>query len=86
MAKILHCSEIIPGCTFVATGKTPEEVFEHASEHVRLVHKFRSVSPEVIAVIRGTALEENPDRPARAHMRHGAANKPLRALVTKRST
>jgi predicted small metal-binding protein len=84
MAKILRCSEIIPGCTFVATGKTPEEVFEHASEHVRLVHKFHSMSPEVIAVIRGTVLEENSGRTPHVRARNGAA-KPLGALATERA-
>lgn len=85
MAKILCCSEIIPGCTFVAKGKTQEEVFERASEHVRLIHRFYGMSPEVIAVIRGTVLEENSDRVSHSRPRARAAGKSL-PLETKRAS
>lgn len=62
MAKILRCSDVIPGCTFVAKGQTREEVFLRASEHVRLTHKFRGISPEVIAVIHGVIFDDDPAR------------------------
>lgn len=58
MAKMLRCSNIVPGCTFIAKGKTPDEVLHRASEHVRMKHKFRGMSPEVIAVIHGAVSEE----------------------------
>lgn len=73
MAKMLRCSNIVPGCTFIATGKTPEEVLRRASEHVRVKHKFRGMSPEVIAVIQGTVLEDTGDRGSVSRARHGAA-------------
>lgn len=66
MAKILRCSKFIPGCTFVATGKTLEEVFRHASEHVRLKHKFRGMSPEVMAILHGQVIEDDSNRELRA--------------------
>jgi predicted small metal-binding protein len=71
MAKILRCSNIIPGCTFVATGKTPEEVFHRASEHVRLKHKFRGMSPEVMAILHGQ-MEDDSSREFRAPARRDA--------------
>ena len=73
MAKMLRCSNIVPGCTFIATGRTPEEVLRRASEHVRLKHKFRGMSPEVIAVIHGEVLEDSKDRDSASRARHGAA-------------
>lgn len=72
MAKMLRCSNIVPGCTFIATGKTSEEVLRRASEHVRVKHKFRGMSPEVIAVIHGAFLEDGKDRESRSFSGHGA--------------
>ena len=73
MAKILRCSGIVPGCTFVATGKTPEEVLRRASEHVRVKHRFSGMSPEVILVIHGAVLEDSTDRESASRVRHSAA-------------
>lgn len=72
MAKMLRCSSIVPGCTFIATGRTPEEVLRKASEHVRVKHKFRGMSPEVIAVIHGAILEDSKDRESVSFARHNA--------------
>jgi predicted small metal-binding protein len=80
MAKILRCNNFIPGCTFVATGKTSEEVFHRASEHVRVKHKFRGMSPEVIAVIHGAFVEDEPSGEHRAHARRGETSEFWRAM------
>jgi predicted small metal-binding protein len=85
MAKNLRCSNFIPGCTFVATGKTQEEVFHHASEHVRLKHKFREMSPEVIAVIHGAIVEDEPARESRAHPQRNAPENLWHAAREKRA-
>lgn len=69
MQKTLRCGDIVPGCTFIAKGKTPEEAFRRASEHVRLEHRLRSVSPEVIAVIHGVISDDAPDDPGRSNRR-----------------
>lgn len=74
MAKILCCGDIIPGCTFVAKGKTPEEAFLCASEHVRLKHKLRGMSPEVIAVIHGTIADDTSDHGSRDKSREAASD------------
>jgi predicted small metal-binding protein len=64
MSTILRCSDVVPGCTFIARGETREEVLARASEHVRLKHKFRGVSPEVIAIIYGAVSDDRPNRDA----------------------
>jgi predicted small metal-binding protein len=79
MAKILRCSSFIPGCNFVATGKTPEEVFRRASEHARVKHKFRGMSPEVIAIIHGALVEDEQSREVSTHT-PGEAGKFWRAM------
>jgi predicted small metal-binding protein len=70
MSSILRCSDVIPGCTFVAKGETREEALARASEHVRLKHKFRGVSPEVIAIIYGAISDEKTKRNADGHFRN----------------
>lgn len=72
MAKILRCSKFVPGCTFVATGKTPDEVFHLASEHMRVKHKFRAMSPEVMAILHGAMIEDGSNRELLAAARGGS--------------
>lgn len=73
MAKMLRCSTFIPGCTFVARGTTLAEVFHRASEHVRLKHKFRAMSPEVMAIIHGQIVHEEDSNRERPHPQGEAA-------------
>ncbi|HEU5410825.1 MAG TPA: DUF1059 domain-containing protein [Candidatus Acidoferrales bacterium] len=72
MAKVLRCSDIVPGCNYVTRGQTSEEVFTRAAEHVRLKHKVREVSPEVTAVIHGVIFDEDSSHPD-SNLRDGAA-------------
>ena len=44
MSKILRCSELIPGCNFIARGESDEEVIEEASRHVRARHNLQKMS------------------------------------------
>jgi predicted small metal-binding protein len=71
MPKVLHCSDVVPGCNYVARGETSEEVFIRAAEHVQLKHQLREVSPEVEAVIQGVIFDEDPNRPD-SNLRDGA--------------
>ncbi len=59
MSKMLRCSDIVPGCNYVARGDTREEVFTRASEHVRLKHQLREVPPEILAMICGVIFDED---------------------------
>jgi len=71
MAKVLRCSDVVPGCYYVARGETCQEVFIRASEHVQLKHQVRDVSAEVVAVIHGVIFDEDPTRPD-SNLRDGA--------------
>lgn len=74
MAKVLRCSDVVPGCSYVARGETCEEVFIRAEEHVRMKHQLREVSLEVEAVIQGVIFDEDPSRPD-SNLRDGATGR-----------
>jgi predicted small metal-binding protein len=53
MEKVLECAKIDPssGCTYVARGKTEEEVLQKAAEHAK-EHGIREVTPEMMKKVR----------------------------------
>lgn len=63
MSKILRCSELIPGCDFVARADTDEEVIEQAARHVRAKHNLQKMSAGVVAIIRGAIDDDEKDKP-----------------------
>jgi len=84
MAKILRCSDVIPGCSFIARGETRDEVFNRASEHVRMKHDFRGASPEVIAVIHGVIFDEDPEHDPHGNLHDGATGPAWWPAATER--
>lgn len=58
MAKSLHCSDVIPGCTYVVRGATEEEVMRQAAEHARIEHNIRRITPEITAMVRAAIRDE----------------------------
>lgn len=80
MSKILRCSELIPGCDFVARADTDEEVIEQAAGHVRAKHNLQKMSAGVVAIIRGAIYDEEKSKPPDQHnnpahrMRHDGAS------------
>ncbi|HEX6972839.1 MAG TPA: DUF1059 domain-containing protein [Vicinamibacterales bacterium] len=51
MAKVLRCGDIMPGCDTVIQGKTEEEVFAKAEEHVHKEHNMHFIVPSVMTRI-----------------------------------
>jgi len=58
MPKILRCTDVIPGCDFVAHGETDDEVIARAAEHARTRHLLRTITPEIVAHLRSAIREE----------------------------
>jgi predicted small metal-binding protein len=58
MAKFLRCTDIIPGCDFVARGETGDEAVARAIEHVRTRHHLRAISPEILAYLVSAVRDE----------------------------
>ena len=57
MAKELRCSDLMPGCDFVAQGEDEQEVLTKAAEHARRDHGMDEISPEVEEQVRGAIRE-----------------------------
>ncbi|HEV2490230.1 MAG TPA: DUF1059 domain-containing protein [Candidatus Acidoferrales bacterium] len=58
MPKILRCTDVIPGCEFVASGESDDEVIARAAEHARTTHHLRAISPEILAHLRSAVRDE----------------------------
>ena len=51
MAKVLRCGDIMPGCDTVIEGKTEDEVFAKAEQHVHKEHNMHFILPSVMTRI-----------------------------------
>ncbi len=56
MKKLLRCSDVIPGCDFVAHGVNENEIIMRATQHARSAHNVSWMTPDllkrVVAAIR----------------------------------
>jgi predicted small metal-binding protein len=50
--KELRCADVMPGCKYVATGATDDEVMKKAVSHARDAHKIKDVTPDLAAKVR----------------------------------
>ena len=57
MAKELRCGDIMPGCDKVIRGKTEDEVFAKAEDHVRKEHNMTIIVPSVMNRIEAAIKE-----------------------------
>ena len=62
MAKVLRCSDLMPGCSYEARGDSEEAVLAQAIEHAKAAHNLNEISPErasqVRDAIRGAIRDE----------------------------
>ena len=47
MAKEMRCSDLMPGCNFVATGATDDEVMRKAAQHAKEKHNINEMTPDL---------------------------------------
>ena len=47
MSKVLHCGELMPGCTAVIEGHDVAEVMKKGAEHAKTAHGMSMIPPEV---------------------------------------
>jgi len=59
MAKVMRCGDVMPGCDTVIQGKTEEEVFAKAEEHVHKAHNMHFIVPSVMTQIEAAIKEKN---------------------------
>ena len=48
MAKVIQCSALFPGCTFVARGENETEVLIDAAKHLTEVHDLREIDQKLL--------------------------------------
>ena len=53
MAKQLRCNDVMPGCNFVATAETEDELMKKATAHARDAHSIKEVTPELKKKVQG---------------------------------
>ena len=58
MAKVLHCNDLVPGCTFEARGFCDEEVIAEFADHIATAHNMFEISDETLLVINKAIQEE----------------------------
>lgn len=52
MAKELRCGDVMPGCNFVATGATEDEVLKKAAQHAKDKHNVQQLTPDLVAKVK----------------------------------
>ena len=66
MAKVLHCSDVVPNCDYIAKGESEQEVLQQAAEHARTAHNVGEVTPELADKVRSAIRDEAAGRYADA--------------------
>lgn len=62
MAKVLHCNDLVPGCTFEARGISEEEVIAEFADHIATAHNMFEISDEILVMINKAIHEEARSR------------------------
>jgi predicted small metal-binding protein len=52
VAKELRCGDVMPGCNFVASGATEEEVLKQAAQHAKDKHDVKQLTADLVAKVR----------------------------------
>jgi predicted small metal-binding protein len=58
MAKVLKCSDLMPGCSFEARGNSEDEVLKVAAEHAKTAHNLTEITPELQSKVRSAIHDE----------------------------
>lgn len=58
MAKILRCSDLMPGCNAVVEGKDVAEVMAKAAEHARTDHGRSKIPPEMLPKVQAAIKDK----------------------------
>ncbi len=52
MAKELRCGDVMPGCNFVASGATEDEVLKKTAQHAKDKHNVKELTSDLVAKVR----------------------------------
>jgi predicted small metal-binding protein len=60
MEKRIACNDVVPGCTFTATGATQEELLKKVLAHASHDHGVTDVTPELAAKVTSAIRDHVP--------------------------
>jgi predicted small metal-binding protein len=52
VAKELRCGDVMPGCNFVASGATEDEVLKKAAQHAKEKHNVKELTPDLVMKVK----------------------------------
>jgi predicted small metal-binding protein len=60
MSKVLECGAVVPGCAFIAHGKTEDDVLMVMIEHAHSIHDIDHISPQLRERIHAAIHDTHP--------------------------
>ena len=58
MTKVLRCSDMMPGCDYVAQAETEDELMQKAAQHAREAHGMQTIPAELVPQIKSKIRDE----------------------------
>jgi predicted small metal-binding protein len=52
MAKEIRCADLMPGCKFVATAATEDEVMRKAAQHAAKTHNIKEMPLDLVKKVK----------------------------------
>lgn len=53
MTKQMKCGDLMPGCGFVATGESEDDVLRKAAAHAKAEHGIEEITSELVEQVKG---------------------------------
>ncbi|MGB6876279.1 MAG: DUF1059 domain-containing protein [Candidatus Acidiferrales bacterium] len=60
MKKLLHCSDVVPGCDFVARGVNENEIIMRITQHARSAHNVSWMTPDLLKRVLAAIRDGEP--------------------------
>ena len=58
MTKVVRCSDMVPGCDYVARAESEDELMQKAAQHAREAHGIQTLSPDLAQQIKSKIRDE----------------------------
>ena len=57
MAKQLACNDVMPGCKFVATAASEEDLLQEVARHAAETHGVTEITPELLNQVKAAVKD-----------------------------
>jgi predicted small metal-binding protein len=58
MTKVVRCSDIVPGCDYVARAESEDELMRKAAQHAREAHGVQTLSADLVQQVKSKIRDE----------------------------